>query len=131
MTAQIWKPTKAEAEHIRAVAKAKVSGLRKIEAGIRCNTVYGGVGHSFNIARVTKSPDDYTLDTDLFDFATWAEFRKGVELGENGNAIVDFYLHNQYELDTNIVVYYEAGRIQKILSVNGHNIMTHAGILSE
>lgn len=131
MAKQIWKPTKEEADLIRSVAKAKVSGLRKMEAGVRLNTEDGSVPISINIARVTKQTDDAWEDTDLFDFMPWPEFRKGVELTEDGRAIVDFYLYNQYELDTNIVVYYEAGRIQKILSVTGHNIMTVAGLLSE
>lgn len=120
---QMWKPSKEECALIRATAKLAVSGLCKVEAGIRCNTKYAGVEQSFNIARVTKSPSDYTLDTDLSDFASWADFRKGMELGDNGNAIVDFYLFNRFELATNITVYYEAGRIQRIMNVMGDNML--------
>jgi hypothetical protein len=49
-----------------------------------------------NIAKITNDPD--WNDTDLYDNAyTWRDFTKGVEMTDDGRAIVDFYVYNRMD----------------------------------
>ncbi len=120
----IWKPTTAECEIIKAAAGAE-AGLSPrslvLEPGWRCNTEREGPS-SLNIALVTNDPD--WNDTDLGDYGRWVEFRKGIELTADGRAIVDFYIYRRgrYEqLEGNVTVYYEAGRITRIHGYPGEH----------
>lgn len=116
----IWKPTQAEATAIRAAA-ARECGLNinavVLQPGRRWNTESDGMDSDINIARITKH-SDWGRDTDLDDYDTWSSFRSGVRLTDEGRAIVDFYVamrndpHN--ELQGNVVVHYEGGRIVRI-----------------
>lgn len=121
-----WKPTKEECALIRSVAKRDTYSLRRIEIGIRCNTQHEDMPRSMNIARVAKNAADNVFDTDLYDFASWADFRKGVKLTDTGTAIVDFYLYSAHGLESNIVLHYADGRITQILSVRGHNLLSQS-----
>lgn len=122
-----WKPTQAECDVIKAAARAATSaGVSFLEPGRRFNTMFAEVDDSLNIARVTSQADrfeDWSEDTDLMDHGTWAEFRKGIELTDDGVAIVDFYVQGREELLTNIVVYYKDGKISSIASVMGTELL--------
>lgn len=118
----VWKPTAEECAQIRAYAKRRVLGLKKLEPGLRYNREDESVSTSINIARVTKHSDGWE-DTDLSDFSSWAAFRKGVELTDDGKAIVDFYAYDTWELRDSVVVYYKDGAILAIAntSTRPHN----------
>jgi hypothetical protein len=121
----IWKPTQAECDMIKGAA-ARAAGTKaiKLEPGIRGGDSADNV--SMNIARVTVC-EDWSEDTELEDFGTWSEFRKGVELTEDGRAIVDFYVHDRVELNTNVVVYYQGGQIVEVCNTSGTNLL-HNGL---
>jgi hypothetical protein len=108
----VWKPTAEECTQIRAFAKREVSGMKRLEGGSRHNMHDSSVPTSLNIALVAKKEN--WEDTDLSDFVPWATFRKGVELTEDGRAIIDFYVYNAWGLETNISVYYKGGKIVKL-----------------
>lgn len=111
-TKSVWKPSAEECKKIRDYAKREVRGLTRMEGGSRDNTRDHSVETSLNIARVAKTAD--WEDTDLNDFVDWATFRKGVELTDDGRAIIDFYCYSRDGLETNISVYYKDGAIFKL-----------------
>lgn len=122
----IWKPTKAECEIIKRAAiqqaEVKVSAVM-LQPGIRYNMVAGSHEnpHSMNIALVTALTDGTWEDTDLADHGEWMDFKRGVQLTDDGKAIVDFYIYSRRGVDHlgllgNIVILYEGG---KLVSVRG------------
>lgn len=126
MTPKIWKPTQAECDLIKRAAslesEPKVSvGALRLEPGIRYNLNEGPYLQTINIAALSSGKA--MEETDLADFGTWAEFRAGVKLTEDGRAIVDFYIVPRSEamaqrtgerLLGNVVVFYEGGQITQI-----------------
>lgn len=116
----IWKPTAAEVRVIMAAAALETNQPATriaLEPGARFNLDNPKRGVSINIAQISDDTD--WNDTDLDDFCTWQEFRKGVELTADGRAIVDFYIYSkrERELLSNVTVYYNAGRITRIEGV--------------
>lgn len=114
MPEALWVPTKEEAALIRAMAEKECArGGLVLEPGIRFNTEDGR--QSMNVLLVDITPEWAT--SDLADHATWADFRRGVELTPTGEATVDFYCSSRGEygqLESNVVVHYAAGRITAI-----------------
>lgn len=108
----VWKPTAEECKRIRDFTKQEVRGLTRMEGGTRINLQDGEIEQSLNIALVAKTED--WQDTDLNDFVSWAGFRTGVELTEDGRAVIDFYCYSREGLETNIAVYYKDGAIVKL-----------------
>lgn len=88
-----------------------------LEPGFRYNTEIEGKPVSMNIALV--SDDSSWNDTDLDDYGTWAEFRKGVELTEDGRATIDFYIRRrgcEYgELHGNVTLQVFDGEMDRIV----------------
>jgi hypothetical protein len=86
-----------------------------LESGIRYNTKDGREG-SINIALVTDDPE--WADTDLHDYGSWLEFRKGVELTPEGRGIFDFYIRSRgdksCQLCGNIIVHVVKGKLALI-----------------
>ena len=113
------KPTAADCQIIRKCAQRSSGHKRiKLEPGIRHNTEKDGIARSINIARVSDHPD--WNDTDLWSTTDWQEFRKGVDLTDDGRGIFDFYVYSlgyHGELETNVVAYYEAGKLVKVTGV--------------
>jgi hypothetical protein len=121
----VWKPSTKECQQIREAARKEV-GLKRVtvEVGERVNIKVQGVENNINIARVTRLADlDDWSDTDLWSPVEWSEFTKGVELSDDGRAIIDFYVREPNtkddigELLSNIVVYFADGKIQAIKGV--------------
>lgn len=108
----VWKPTADECKRIRDFTKREVRGLTRMEGGTRINLQDGAIEQSLNIALVAKTED--WQDTDLNDFISWAGFRAGVPLTEDGRAVIDFYCYSRDGLETNIAVYYKDGAILKM-----------------
>jgi len=108
----VWKPTADECKRIRDFTKREVRGLTRMEGGTRINLQDGTIEQSLNIALVAKTED--WQDTDLNDFISWAGFRAGVPLTEDGRAVIDFYCYSRDGLETNIAVYYKDGAILKM-----------------
>lgn len=108
----VWKPTADECKRIRDFTKREVRGLTRMEGGTRINLQNGEIEQSLNIALVTQ--DEQWTDTDLNDFISWAGFRAGVPLTEDGRAVIDFYCYSREGLETNIAVYYKDGAIVKM-----------------
>lgn len=121
--AAIWKPTQAECDLIRSAARRAASGMTKLEPAIRCGD---SVEDSMNIARVTHNED--WEGSELADFGTWALFRKGVPLTEDGRAVVDFYVQGRHELLTNVVAYYQGGELVEVRNTSGLNLLSIFGI---
>lgn len=109
---KMWKPTADECKKIRDYTKQEVRALSRMELGTRINTQDTSETVSSNIAIVAKTEN--WQDTDLADLISWADFRKGVELTEDGRAILDFYCYSREGLETNISVYYKDGAIFKL-----------------
>lgn len=132
----IWKPTQAQCDLIKQAAVLESSpkgtlGQIKLDPGVRHNTVNPDTPLSFNIAQVSSLPD--WSDTDLFDRVDWQTFRKGVELSQEGTAIIDFYIHARTDaiaakldyLLGNIIVFYADGKLAAIRGVGhcGHDYL--------
>jgi hypothetical protein len=126
-----FKPTAEQIDIIKkcAVIEAKSAGFGRItentvllEPGIRCNLTDHARDEHMNIALVTYETDSWG-DTDLADYGTWADFRKGIELAPNGRGIFDFYLRQRndpdHELISNITVYVIGGKMHYIDGVGG------------
>lgn len=116
----VWKPTQAECDLIRRAAERE-TGERYISMrpGLRYNIGRESSPVEMNIALLTPEPD--WDDTDLFDYGSWAAFRKGVPLTEDGRAVVDFYVRDRREGDllSNIAVDYAGGKITRIYGFSG------------
>lgn len=130
----IWKPTARECELIKHAA-AREAGIKPgrvlLEPASRCNTKDDSKNEAackiarsdYNVALVSDDPD--WSDTDLNDYGSWSEFRKGVALTDDGRAIVDFYIRarlaKSYDDDLlgNIVVEFADGRISRIRGYPG------------
>lgn len=124
----VWVPTQAECDLIRNAASQESSpslrpSLVALEPGRRYLLGGGGEVESMNILLVSQNPTDCTADTDLADFETWGEFRKGVVLTVGGRAVVDFYIRARnpqidekhgVSLYGNVTVTYAAGSIVEI-----------------
>lgn len=121
--ANIWKPTQAECDLIRAAA-ARAAGTKgiKLEPGLRIGDADREL-ESMNIARVSDLAD--WEDTELSDFGTWLGFRKGVPLTDDGRAVVDFYVHDREELNTNVIAYYQGGQLVEVRAVGGMNLLSN------
>lgn len=127
-----WKPTQAECDLIKRAAalesqpRVSVSQLR-LEPGIRYNTEDVTRDSSINIALVSDLED--WGDTDLEQVWYWSDFRKGVQLTDDGRAVVDFYIRprteaiaDKHDLDHllgNVVAYYADGKLVAIRGI-GH-----------
>ena len=115
-----WKPTTEECRLIKEAASTESTphvALRSLvlEPGIRFN-MDSERGEHINIARVTNEPRGWE-DTDLWDLATWSAFKLGVELTDDGRAIVDFYIRSRRgdgDLCGNVTVYYAGGKVVRI-----------------
>jgi hypothetical protein len=92
MPRAFWVPTGEECRIIRRTAANEYQrgGSVLLEPGIRFNTEQDGRPRSINIRLVSDHPD--WDDTDLDDYAPWDAFRKGVELRDGNDALVDFYV---------------------------------------
>lgn len=111
-----YRITQADADAIRNVA-IRASGCRRIalEPGSRVNTSDHGRGYNVNIRLVSDEPD--WNDTDLHDYISWAEFRKGFDLTDDGRGLVDFYVYSlghDGELITNVQAYFEGRRLVRV-----------------
>lgn len=110
----IWKPSRNELKVIREVALRSATCRRiKIEAQYR----RGPRGVSLNDYLASATPH-HAEDTDLEDFADWAEFKRGVPLTDDGYAHVHLLVYKvdpwgweHHDLDTNLEVYVENGRL--------------------
>jgi hypothetical protein len=127
---QIWKPTAAECKLIKeCAARESYPPLRPTQITVtpmnRVNTKDPSQPIDFNAARVTKTPwgtEERSSDTDLWDKASWTEFRKGVTLTEEGHAIIEAVIYHvsgerffeDEGLYGNLTVYYSGGKITKI-----------------
>lgn len=118
---KLWKPTAEECKRIRDYTKQEVRGLSRMELGTRLNTQDHSETVSGNIAIVAKTEN--WQDTDLADLIPWADFRKGVELTEDGRAILDFYCYSREGLETNISVYYKDGAIFKLARTGAYRAL--------
>lgn len=120
----VWKPSTKECLQIREAGRKEVGRKRvTLEPGQRVNIKNQDIETHINIARVTRMTGDEWSDTDLWSPVDWSEFAKGVELSDDGRAIIDFYVrepntrHDIGELLSNIVVYFADGKIQRIEGV--------------
>src|SRR5690606_33304696 len=89
---QTWKPTQEECDLIREAARRE--GPRRtivMEVGCRFNVEREDLGSNINIRLLSDHPE--WDDTDLSETEPWSTFRKGVQLTEQGEAIVDFYIY--------------------------------------
>lgn len=88
-----------------------------LEPGYRYNTNDSTKPVSMNIALV--SSDGSWNDTDLDDYGTWAEFRKGVELTEDGRGEFDFYIRRRFdeykEIHGNVTLFVVNGEMDRIV----------------
>lgn len=117
-----FKPTPEQIEIIKRCAVYESSpkaamGSILLEPGVRFNTSdHTKPGH-MNIALVTNETDSWN-DTDLNDYGSWSEFRKGVELDPNGRGIFDFYLRRRgddnRDLLGNVTVYINSHKMSYI-----------------
>lgn len=118
-------PSKADCDAIKAAA-ARETGLKVgavlLEPGYRS----GPGGESMNVALVTNDPK--WGDTDLADYGTWAEFRKGIDLTTDGRGIVDFYIARRFdlnhELHGNVTCYIKGGELAEVRGYDkGHPVI--------
>lgn len=87
-----------------------------LEPGFRANTQDETKPVSMNIALVSDDPK--WNDTDLHDYGTWTEFRKGVELTPEGDGIFDFYIRKRgdefKEIHGNVVLAVKGGEMVEV-----------------
>lgn len=113
-------PTADEVALIKKAA-AKEGGLKLsrvlLEPAIRHN-LESDRGKSMNIAMVSDDPE--WNDTDLFDYGYWSDFRKGVDLTEDGRGIFDFYIRARFtqshedDLWGNVSIEIKGGKLYRI-----------------
>jgi chromosome condensin MukBEF complex kleisin-like MukF subunit len=69
------------------------------------------------------SDDPKWNDTDLDDYGTWSEFRKGVQLTPQGKGVVDFYIrkrNDEYnDLHGNVTIEIEGDKLVRIYGYGG------------
>lgn len=131
-----WKPTPAQCALIKCAAVLESTpraslGQIKLCPGLRYNTHDTTLPSHINIAKLSKQP--LWEDTDLADRLSWDAFRNGVELCEDGTAIVDFYIHARTEamaakldyLLGNVVVFYRDSALSAIRGIGrqGHDYL--------
>ncbi|MFK4705564.1 hypothetical protein ABIC83_002403 [Roseateles asaccharophilus] len=110
-------PTQVECETLRRAA-AHYLDIKPyaavLQPGLRWS---GGSRPAMNIALISDDPTG--KDTDLADFGTWAQFRKGFDLAKGGRAVIDFYVyrHRSPDLQGNVVLFIENGQFDHIRSV--------------
>lgn len=123
-------PSKADCEAIKAAA-AREAGIKVgavlLEPGWRC----GPRGESVNVALVSDDPE--WNDTDLADYGSWSEFRKGIDLTADGRGIVDFYIGRRFDIDHelqgNVTCYIKGGKLAEIRGYDtGHPVIWAAPI---
>lgn len=132
--ANIWHPTADECRILRACAEKSARARNVImRPGSRYNVkatpeeherhreLQSQPGGDFNI-RLISTDEDWN-DTDLSDNSTtFAQFRRGVLLTEDGRAVVDFYVYTRLgfgrdydeELQTNVQAIVEGGRMVRV-----------------
>jgi hypothetical protein len=99
--------------------RLKVGNLM-LEPGIRRNTEDSNRLCDMNVALVTHDLAGGWNDTDLDDYGTWEEFRKGVTLTDDGVAVVDFYIRPKNgagsgdDLHGNIQMIVERGEMVRV-----------------
>lgn len=118
-----FKPTPEECRIIRACGE-QTGGIRNavLRPGSRYNMESDAPKpHTFNIALISEMPFPKWDDTDLADnCTTFAEWRAGDILDEQGRGIFDFYVYRRMgrpgrdydeELMSNVTAYYEDGKL--------------------
>lgn len=106
----IWKPTADDKRTIRAVAAASERckpGALQIEVAERASITPGSNAVSTNLLLVGGTPEDLFAGSDLHQPLPWNELDCGIELTEDGRAVVDFYVYEKVfgdhgELLTNV-----------------------------
>jgi hypothetical protein len=114
--AALIKPNRAELAIIRACATAATRKqgrrLHRIEIGRRFpldTANHPAADASTNVLLVDST--EHWEESDLFDLASWDDFRKGVPAAEGGRAVVDFYCYSREGLETNIQARFSGGRL--------------------
>lgn len=124
----VWIPTDAECEVILSAAAIEASPsvpkrLLDLEPGNRFNLDDDTIDANMNWHLVSELENGD--DTDLQDHASWDDFKAGVTLSKLGTALVDFYIGHKsedpklagYGILGNVTVFYEEGRIWKLMGV--------------
>lgn len=116
-----FKITQADADILKMAAAIEscpgipISAII-LEPGWRHNTEDRSKPSSMNMALVSDDPE--WNDTDLDEYGTWREFRKGVDLTEDGRGIFDFYIRRRgdqyHELHGNVVLHVANGVMVKV-----------------
>lgn len=121
-----WKPTAEQSREIRDYAKMRAgTGWVKLELGEKVNTnldacARGAVEYTPNVMLFTDDIHNDNGSYDLADFIQWDEFRKkGVELTEDGQAYLDFYVYDRVELNCNISVHVMVDGSESIIICGG------------
>lgn len=123
-------PTQADCDALKAAAarEARLApGMVLLEPGLRFGPIKTHA-HHMNIALVSDDPQ--WNDTDLADYGTWSDFRKGLELTEDGRGTVDFYLRTRFdphgELHGNVSCTIVAGHLAEIHDAGGKVLWSRA-----
>lgn len=119
-----WIPSREDIALIKQAASTETGlalGRLILEPGARFNIDDESLERNINIALVTKFSNDSWDDTDLDSPYDLVEFLRGVTLTDDGKAIIDFYVSNKDGLHGNVVVYYSAGRIDRIIGFHVEN----------
>lgn len=113
-----YVPTKEDCDKIKEAASKESSpgisvGAVLLEPGLRSGPK---PGEDMNILLVTDDP--LWNDTDLYDYGTWAAFRKGVDLTPEGKGVVDFYIRRRFDeygdLHGNVTIEIDGGKLVRI-----------------
>lgn len=95
MTAK-WKPSKTQCElmlQAAALIAGKGVGAIFLEAGLR------GDNSETSMNELLLNDGE----TELYGFITWANFKKGVQVTEDGRAEVDFYIRPKRAGEDNLI----------------------------
>ena len=109
------KPTAEELSIIRVCARVACrqqgDALHRIDVGKRFSLEKGGdtLEPSINILQVDKTR--HWEESDLFDFMSWADLRKGIPDDGDGRAIIDLYCYARDTLSTNVQAVFDGGRL--------------------